>query len=147
MKTALIAAAVAAVVAAASSTAATIVVTSKNIKNGTIQLADMSPKAKKALRGQRGPRGIDELTVVGGTPRVIPPGGATGSTEASCPAGQQPIGGGFTTTGETAIRVSAPHWSNRSWLVIGVNSGTTNATLGAVAYCAENVNVIPLRTP
>jgi hypothetical protein len=37
LKTALIAAVVAAIVAAASGTAATIVVTSKNIKNGTIQ--------------------------------------------------------------------------------------------------------------
>ena len=42
MRNALIAAVVAAIVAAASSTAATIVVTSKNIKNGTIQTADIS---------------------------------------------------------------------------------------------------------
>jgi Collagen triple helix repeat (20 copies) len=57
MKTALIAAVVAAVVAAASGTAATIVVTSKNIKNGTIQTVDLSAKAKRALKGNRGPAG------------------------------------------------------------------------------------------
>jgi hypothetical protein len=58
MKGALIAAVVAAIVAAASGTAATIVVTSKNIKNGTIQTVDISAKAKRALRGTRGPRGV-----------------------------------------------------------------------------------------
>jgi hypothetical protein len=57
MKNAMIAAVVAAVVAAASGTAATIVVTSKNIKNGTIQTVDLNAKAKRALRGNRGPRG------------------------------------------------------------------------------------------
>jgi hypothetical protein len=49
---------IAAVVAAASGTAATILVTSKNIKNGTIQTADISAAAKRALRGQRGPIGL-----------------------------------------------------------------------------------------
>jgi Collagen triple helix repeat (20 copies) len=58
MKNALIAAVVAAAVAAASGTAATIVVTSKNIKNGTIQTVDLSAKAKRALKGNRGPRGL-----------------------------------------------------------------------------------------
>jgi hypothetical protein len=57
LKNAVIAALVAAIVAAASGTAATIVVTSKNIKNGTIQPVDMSAKAKRALKGRRGPRG------------------------------------------------------------------------------------------
>jgi hypothetical protein len=57
MKNAVIAAAVAAVVAAASGTAATLVVTSKNIKNGTIQTVDLSAKAKRALKGNRGPEG------------------------------------------------------------------------------------------
>jgi hypothetical protein len=46
MRSAIIAAIVAAIVAAASGTAATIVVTSKNIKNGTIQTVDISAKAK-----------------------------------------------------------------------------------------------------
>ena len=59
MKNALIAAVVAAIVAAASGTAATLVVTSKNIKNGTIQTADLSAKAKRALKGNRGPQGYE----------------------------------------------------------------------------------------
>jgi Collagen triple helix repeat (20 copies) len=57
LKTAFIAAVVAAIVAAASGTAATLVVTSKNIKNGTIQTVDISAKAKRAMKGKRGPMG------------------------------------------------------------------------------------------
>jgi hypothetical protein len=57
LKNALIAAVIAAIVAAASGTAATIVVTSKNIKNGTIQTVDLSKKAQRALKGNRGPIG------------------------------------------------------------------------------------------
>jgi hypothetical protein len=57
MKSALIAAVVAAVVAAASGSAATLIITSKNIKNGTIQVVDISAKAKRALKGNRGPQG------------------------------------------------------------------------------------------
>jgi hypothetical protein len=57
MRSAAIAAIVAALVAAASTTAATIVVTSKNIKNGTIQTVDLSAKAKRALKGNRGLQG------------------------------------------------------------------------------------------
>jgi Collagen triple helix repeat (20 copies) len=58
MKNAVIAAVVAAAVAAASGTAATIIVTSKNIKDGTVQTVDISAKAKRALKGNRGPRGL-----------------------------------------------------------------------------------------
>jgi Collagen triple helix repeat (20 copies) len=77
MKNALIAAVVAAVVAAASGTAATIVITSKNIKNGTIQAVDINAKAKRALKGNRGPRG------------AAGPAGATGAQGAPGPQGPQ----------------------------------------------------------
>jgi hypothetical protein len=140
---------VVALVTAGGSTAA-FVVTSKTIKNGTIQLVDINPQAKKALRGQRGPRGprgIDELTVVVSSPppTVILP-GQSGAAEVSCPAGQQPISGGFAQTGAT-ITGSVPDLSRRRWLVFGRNDTTTVQPLTAVAYCAENVNVIPLGTP
>lgn len=147
MKTAFIAAVVSAIVASATGTAATILVTSKNIKNGTIQTVDISAKAKKALRGQRGPqgpRGIDEVTVVE-SPGFFPPGFV--SAQAACPAGQQPIGGGFRVSGTLTITTSAPNFSPRSWLVLGTNPGPAVASLTAVAYCAEHVNVIPLSLP
>jgi hypothetical protein len=66
LKNAIIAALVAAIVAAASGTAATIVVTSKNIKNGTIQVADISAKAQRALKGRRGSRGAQGVPGIQG---------------------------------------------------------------------------------
>lgn len=68
MKSALIAAVVAASVAAASGTAATILVTSRNIKNGTIQTVDISAKAKRALKGNRGRRGFAGAAGAAGPP-------------------------------------------------------------------------------
>jgi hypothetical protein len=47
-----------ALVCAATASAGVFIVTSKNIKNGTIQTVDISAKAKRALRGNRGPRGV-----------------------------------------------------------------------------------------
>jgi hypothetical protein len=76
MKAAIIAGIVAMLVSAASATAA-FVVTSKNIKNGTIQTVDISAKAKRALRGNRGPRGTRG------------PAGAPGLRGAAGPPGSQ----------------------------------------------------------
>jgi hypothetical protein len=90
MKTALIAAIVAAVVAAASGTAATIVVTSKNIKNGTIQTVDISAKAKRALKGKRGPRGLQGPSGPSGPAGAA---GAPGPQGTQGPAGPTGISG------------------------------------------------------
>jgi hypothetical protein len=56
MKTLLAVFATALVVGVGTATAA-VVVTSKNIKDGTIQMVDISAKAKAALKGNRGPAG------------------------------------------------------------------------------------------
>lgn len=68
MKNAVIAAVVAAVVAAATGSAATMLVTSKNIKDGTIQTVDISAKAKVALKGNRGRRGFQAAPGIKGDP-------------------------------------------------------------------------------
>lgn len=67
MRSAVIAAIVAAVVASTGAAAASIVITSKNIKNGTIQTVDLSPKAKRALKGNRGVPGPQGLAGAPGT--------------------------------------------------------------------------------
>lgn len=57
MKT-IIAVAVTALVCSAGATAITsALITSAQIKDGTIQLRDLSPSARQALRGERGPAG------------------------------------------------------------------------------------------
>jgi hypothetical protein len=79
MKSALIAAVVSAVIASTTATAATIVVTSKNIKNGTIQTVDISAKAKRALKGNRGPRGFTGAQGPQGPQGLKGDAGATGA--------------------------------------------------------------------
>jgi hypothetical protein len=77
MKAVIAAGIVAALIATASATAA-LVVTSKNIKNGTIQLVDISSKAKNALKGQRGRRGPAGPRGIAGPQGPQGPAGAKG---------------------------------------------------------------------
>jgi hypothetical protein len=164
LKNALIAAVVAAVVAAASGTAATILVTSANIKNGTIQTVDISAGAKRALKGQRGPRGlqgtpgaqgiqgppgapgaqgspgIQSLTRIGASIEVDPE--TFDSVTADCPAGQKAVSGGVAFPGG-----GAEIWESQQkpiggagWSVTGANFNTTETfTLYAIALCSPNV--------
>jgi Collagen triple helix repeat (20 copies) len=151
---------VAAIVVAASGTAATIVVTSKNIKNGTIQTVDISAKAKRALKGNRGPRGLAGLPGPRGLQGLPGPAGAPGpqgppgalairtvarSVEvppgqlrqvvATCPSGQRVASGGFGFAGiVTHFRSNLD-----GWVVDGLNDLTTPTVLTALAYCAPNV--------
>ena len=145
--------------AAASGTAATIVITSKQIKNGTIQTVDISAGAKRALKGNRGPRGsegvpgadgavgptgpqgIQSLTTVSNTVSVLP--GQFGQVMATCPSGQRPVSGGFVFAGIT-IGNSAV---GSSWFVIGENDLINTQDLKAFAYCSPNITVsIPATT-
>ena len=124
---------------------AAFVVTSKDIKNGTIQLVDISAKAKKALRGQRGPQGpqgIQTITEVRSLPPSFISPGASGSAEASCPAGERPISGGFlgTPSGGLTIVNSTVSPSHGGWLIIAVNESPRVGLLSAVAYCSPDVN-------
>lgn len=139
MRTIMVALAVA-LVTASGSTAA-FVVTSKNIKNGTIQLVDISPRAKKALRGTQA---VLEIDVVSSLPPTAVPPGAPAGIAVSCPEGQQPISGGFRSVGGAmSISTSSPTSNSREWIVLGQNSGTTTATVMAIAYCARNVQILP----
>jgi hypothetical protein len=135
---------VVALITAGGATAA-FVVTSKNIKDGTIQLVDISSKAKKALRGQRGlqgPQGIQAITEVRSLQTVIPA-GQPGSAEATCPAGQQPISGGFIGVQWAPVIASSALPARRSWEVAAWNTGTVTAPLTAIAYCSPNVTITP----
>jgi len=122
MRTIMVALAVA-LVTASSSTAA-FVVTSKNIKNGTIQLVDINPRAKKALRGQPGPRGIQEVTLVTSPPMPVPPGSPNARVEATCPDGELPISGAFKRRVFQPSRAAHPTWP----AVHGSSSGTRSTS-------------------
>ena len=146
MKHALIAAVVSAVIASTTATAATIVVTSKNIKNGTIQTVDISAKAKRALKGNRGPRGLAGPAGVRGpagpgmTDLEWVSGSNSGTGEViaqvQCPAGKTVVsGGGATDTGLVdASRLATP----QGWAVQAF-SGTDPQVVKVQALCVRFV--------
>ena len=66
-------------------TAATLLVTSKQIKDRTIQLRDLSPQAVRALRGARGPQGVAGAE---GPPGPAGPQGPQGNQGPAGPVGR-----------------------------------------------------------
>ncbi|MEA2192014.1 MAG: hypothetical protein QOI73_2135, partial [Solirubrobacteraceae bacterium] len=64
----LVVATVAVVVAGSGSAVAAGLITSAKIQNGTIQLVDISAKAKKSLKGAQGPAGPAGHNGAGGAP-------------------------------------------------------------------------------
>jgi hypothetical protein len=139
-----------ALVTAGSSTAA-FVVTSANIKNGTIKLVDISSGAKRALRGQRGPRGlpgqdgppgIQALVRVSESKQI--PGGVTDSVIAHCPAGLNPVSGGFTFASGLGGKVTSSQMAitEHGWAAVAfVDPSSSSGELTAYAYCTLNVNI------
>lgn len=125
-------------------------ITSAQIQNGTIQLVDVSAKAKAALRGQRGisgsagpagPAGApganggfdpNKVTYVTG-PRVRVGPGQVASATAECPPGAKPIGGGFFSS---ITNVGATGTNGSSWYVIVWNDTGVSTDVNAFAVCA-----------
>jgi hypothetical protein len=101
VKTALVAVVVALLVSVGTAGAARVLITSKDIKNGTIQLVDLSGKAKRSLKGQRGPRG----QATQGPPG---PQGAQGPAGAKGEKGDKATRATKGTRATRAIRGSAP---------------------------------------
>lgn len=121
-------------------------ITSAQIKNGTIQLADISPAARAALRGQQGVPGATGLpgaSVQGaqglpGSPGVsglqlvsstVSVGGI--SLTASCPAGKQVLSGGGTAS--SPVIASYPSSDLSGWNVVVSQAGSQ---ITAYAVCA-----------
>jgi Collagen triple helix repeat (20 copies) len=154
MKTTLTAAIVAALVAAISATAGTaLIITSKNIKNGTIQAVDMSAAAKQALKGNRGSAG--PAGPAGATGTAGPPGAqgiqgvqgspglsgveyvvevgveGEGSATAWCPEGKYVIGGGGSAS------VGEPYRSEPTNSVSWTVSADAPSNVTAIAICAN----------
>ena len=149
MKSAIIAGVVALLVSSASATAA-FVVTSKNIKNGTIQTVDLSAKARKALKGNagpagargpagaQGPRGFVGATRIVSATFPVPSNTAGSPQTVSCPAGTGIISGGVISEAQGDTWVDAPSgngWSGAANNVAGISPGEVTV----YALCAEGV--------
>jgi hypothetical protein len=136
----------------------TALITSGQIKNGTIQLADISSSAKKALKGQRGPagpagaQGIQGLIGPGGAqgpaggfdpskityvtgPTVSVPAGQVSGASAFCPAGTKVIGGGFFSS-ITDVGGTGNNNAGTSWYVLVSNYTSIAVNVNATAICA-----------
>lgn len=121
------------------------VITSSQIKNGTIQLADLSPSVRSILRisGPQGEPGTDGAQGTQGLPgapgasgisglEIVKSGVGTASATATCPAGKLAIGGGFS-IGASAAAASYPSADMQSWNVV---SATLATIVQAYAVCA-----------
>jgi hypothetical protein len=150
MKSAIIAGVVAMLVSSASATAA-FVVTSKNIKNGTIQTVDLSAKARKALKGKAGARGptgargpagqqgpagfVAATKLVSATFPVAVNDTGTVRTVA-CPPGTGVISGGVVSEAQWDTWVDAP--SGNGWSGAANNYGGTDpGQVTVFALCAQ----------
>jgi hypothetical protein len=141
----LVVALVALIVAMSGSAIAASFITSSQIKDGTIQLKDISAKARKGLRGVRGPAGpvgaINPIVRQGAVVSV--PVGQTAFATSECRPGERVTGGGSSISGASGWQVvesfPTPGTSGSTptgWLVRATNtaSGGPN-NLVAIAIC------------
>ena len=126
------------------------VITSANIKDGTIQLRDLSPAARATLKAQRGPRGLpgaagsqgvaggfdlSKLSFIQGPQVKVPANGGLASPLVTCPAGSKAIGGGggFESGGGGVVDDEVP--TEFGWMVIVTNPYSVDSSANAYAIC------------
>jgi hypothetical protein len=173
IKTAVIAAIVALGIGASSATAASMIgssqvkdnsLTTKDIKNGTLSVADLSAAARASLKGSRGPAGATGATGLGGSPGVQGPAGGfdpakvsyvtgpkvnvpassagnpgAGLSVAKCPTGTKVVGGGYYFSYANAgitVETSGPLDDGTGWLAGFGNAGSAVGGATAYAVCA-----------
>jgi hypothetical protein len=142
--------AVVALGAGAATATADSLITSAKIKNGTIQMVDLSAKTKRALKGARGPQGAQgvpgpaggfdpaKVTYVAGPKVTIAPGTGTSQT-VDCPAGAKALSGGWVVIagGVGEVYASRSYDSGASWTIQVWNHGEfTDADIEPFVVCA-----------
>ena len=149
--------AIVAVLSMASGAAATrVLITSRDIKNGTIRPIDLSPAAKRTMRGKQGiqgirgkrgpigPRGLQGNQGIPGFTDVLPNDNlgaispdSSGTVSAVCSSGYKAVGGGFEATDPNlSVYSSKPSASGFGWDVSARNSGSSAVALWAYVLCA-----------
>jgi hypothetical protein len=134
-----------------------VLVTGKQIKNGSIGLADLSASAKRALKGQRGARGPagvmgaqgvpgpaggfdpNKVSYVQGASFEVAP-GATGTGSAACPTSAKALSGGWVVISGDVGEVfgNRSYDSGGSWSILVFNHAQfTNATVTPFVVCAS----------
>jgi hypothetical protein len=159
MKTIITAIVIAAVISG-SAGAASLLIDGKKLKNRSVPVTKLTASAVQSLRGQRGPQGIQGEQGGQGEQGVPgPPGlsgyvsvtsasvpvaaGAHGFAGAWCPAGTQPLGGGYFPLGATELRAVSATFAVQDvtnapgFLVEMANEGVTTASFKAAVRCAH----------
>lgn len=113
---------------ATGSYAAGTLITSKQIKNGTIQVKDLSPKAVGQLRGATGATGSTGATGATGST------GSTGATGTRGPSSWDPVPSGQTVTGRFTVAYTAGAIGE-----VGGGSGMLPGRAGAVLQPGSNL--------
>jgi len=149
MRTVLIVLGVVLVTATSSSAITSRLITSRDIKNGTIQPIDLSANARKIMRGrvgpagpqgpqgaqgERGPAGFSSLNMVIGPQANISPGEAI-TSYATCTSGKV-FGGGFWTSDPDIAPFQSLPWGATEWKVQAFDYGNTYGYFYAYALCA-----------
>jgi hypothetical protein len=129
-----------------------VLITGKQIKNGSIGLADISVSAKRALKGQRGPQGIAgpagtagpaglpggfdpaKVSYVTGSTVTFAP-GEIGFAHATCPAGTTVIGGGYYAS-IASVAADKTYGDGRTWSALINNDTSISVDVNAHAVCA-----------
>jgi len=144
---------------AGTATAAKVLITSKDIKNGTIQPIDLSAKAKRVLKARRGPAGppgsAGEQGPQGSQGPQGPPisftnaysgqvtvaNGSFAFADAICPTGKQVVGGGYATENVgTALLVPTNSYpigtgdGRSAWYVAGLRVSIAARLLADLAF-------------
>ena len=83
MKAIITAIIVSAIITASATAGVTTLISSKQIKDGTIQLRDLSPASRAALRGSQGPRGFTGMRGIQGPRGFTGPPGIPGKSYSS----------------------------------------------------------------
>jgi hypothetical protein len=132
-------------------------VTTAKVKNGTLTAADFrggvlpaGPKGDTGAAGAPGPKGdkgdkgdtgaagqpgLSGYQVVVGNGQTLAP-GATGYSDALCPAGKKVIAGGFNGSNGVVIDQSMPDASSTVWSAHGHNTAAVQGYVQALAVCA-----------
>ena len=113
---------------------------SPQIKNGSIQLIDISGKARSSLRGQRGPRGVPGPAGPAGAQGPAGPAGAAGPAGPAGPAGAAGI------TGAQVVQTDVPQQTASTQSVTAsCPAGKTVLSGGAGTYLgAGSLNPVPV---
>jgi len=126
-------------------------VTGLDIKNGSVQVGDLSRSARNALRGARGPRGLPgnqgQIGPVGPSganavgdmayfegPEVVVPAGDFGTAQAFCPPDRLATGGGYFSS---ITEVFSTFVNPSNYTVLVDNTSSITVTVQARVACVK----------